>query len=154
MKEVNEGSVKFLRLNTGEDLIAYTLHVKKDDFEDEHYVIDMPLKIIYSTNENRNMLLSISLMQWIFARISDSEEFKISAKDVLICSNASSHMVDFYYETVHDIEMMREQAEKLEKKKGKAPSVEDWAELTDEGEGLEMLQEMLEEISKTKKTLH
>ena len=126
MKEVNEGSVKFLRLNTGEDIIAYTLHVKKDDFEDEHYLVDMPLKIIYSTNENRNMLLSISLMQWVFAKISDSEEFKLSAKDVLICSNASSHMVEFYYETVHDIEQMREQAENMKKRAGKPEVEEDY----------------------------
>lgn len=153
MKEVNEGSVKFLRLNTGEDIIAYTLHVKKDDFEDEHYLVDMPLKIIYSTNENRNMLLSISLMQWVFAKISDSEEFKLSAKDVLICSNASSHMVEFYYETVHDIEQMREQAENMKKRAGKPEVEEDYMDYMDENEGLEMLQEMLE-ITKNKKILH
>lgn len=153
MKEENEGSVKFLRLNTGEDIIAYTLHVKKDDLEDEHYIIDMPLKVIYSTNENRNMLLSISLMQWVFSRMTDTEEFKLSSKDVLLCSNASSHMTDFYYETVHDIEVMKEQVEKAKKRENQPEAEEDFMDYMDESEGLEMLQEMLEK-TKNKKILH
>lgn len=153
MKEENEGSVKFLRLNTGEDIIGYTLHVKKDDFEDEHYLVDMPLKIIYSTNENRNMLLSISLMQWVFSKISETEEFKLFAKDVLLCSNASSNMTEFYYETVHDIEQMREQAEKMRKNTSSNREEESFDDYIDESEGLEMLQEMLE-ATKNKKILH
>lgn len=153
MKEENEGTVKFLRLNTGEDIIGYTLHVKKDDFEDEHYLVDMPLKIIYSTNENRNMLLSISLMQWVFSKISETEEFKLSAKDVLLCSNASAHMTEFYYETVHDIEQMREEAEKMRKNVLSGKEEESLDDYIDESEGLEMLQEMLE-ATKNKKILH
>lgn len=152
MKEENEGTVKFLRLNTGEDIIAYTLHVKKDDFEDEHYLVDMPLKIVYSTNEDRNMLLSISLMQWVFTKISDSEEFKLSAKDVLLCSNASSHMTDFYYETIHEIELMKEKVDKM-KKKFPSNEVDESMDYMDENEGLEMLQDLLE-MTKKKKILH
>jgi len=152
MKEENEGTVKFLRLNTGEDIIAYTLHVKKDDFEDEHYLVDMPLKIVYSTNEDRNMLLSISLMQWVFTKISDSEEFKLSAKDVLLCSNASSHMTDFYYETIHEIELMKEKVDKM-KKKFPSNEVDESMDYMDENEGLEMLQDLLE-MTKNKKILH
>jgi hypothetical protein len=152
MKEENEGTVKFLRLNTGEDIIAYTLHVKKDDFEDEHYLVDMPLKIVYSTNEDRNMLLSISLMQWVFTKISDSEEFKLSAKDVLLCSNASSHMTDFYYETINEIELMKEKVDKM-KKKFPSNEVDESMDYMDENEGLEMLQDLLE-MTKNKKILH
>jgi hypothetical protein len=152
MKEENEGTVKFLRLNTGEDIIAYTLHVKKDDFEDEHYLVDMPLKIVYSTNEDRNMLLSISLMQWVFTKISDNEEFKLSAKDVLLCSNASSHMTDFYYETIHEIELMKEKVDEM-KKKFPSNEVDESMDYMDENEGLEMLQDLLE-MTKNKKILH
>lgn len=153
MKQEDEGSVKFIRLNTGEDIIAYTLHVKKDDIEDEHYIVDMPLKVIYSTNENRNMLMSISLMQWVFSRMTDSEEFKLASKDVLLCSNASSHMTDFYYETVHEIDQMKEQVEKIKNKASDSQIEEDFMDYMDENEGLEMLKEALEK-TKNKKILH
>ena len=149
----NEGSVKFLRLNTGEDLIAYTYHIKEDDLEDEHYIIDTPLKIVYGTSPKMHQLMSISLMQWIFSRVTENHEFKLSAKDVLLCANASQHITEFYYETVQQIEELNNDIKNEEQSLKEQLSDDIDEEYIDEAESLELLQNLLES-TKGKRTLH
>lgn len=92
--------ITFFRLVTGEDLIASSIKVKKDGFDDDHYILTNPLKVIYITNPQSKMKLNISLMQWIFERISDSQEFKIYKTDIITTAIPSISLSEYYNDAV------------------------------------------------------
>lgn len=156
MKDI-EGQVKFLRLNNGEDIIAYSYRVAKDDMEDAHYILMDPLKVIYmTTNKGMKPFMSISLMQWVFSRISDKQEFKINDKDVLFSTEPSPSLVDYYYETIEHFTESKEK-QKKEVQFGDSDLEEGLGEeeMLDEAEGLQMLKDLLNQIKGIdKKKLH
>lgn len=158
MKDI-QATVRFLRLNTGEDLIAYAYHIPKDDVEDGHYVINDPLKIVYITNTSSGKpVMSISLMQWIFTRICDKQEFKIAEKDVLTTVEPSLNLVEFYYKTVDHFNKVREEQKRAIQFSNEVEEDDesefDEDDYTDEAEGLEMLKDILNMVNKPKKNLH
>jgi hypothetical protein len=156
MKDI-DGQVRFFRLNNGEDIIAFSYRVPKDDVDDEHYVMDDPMKIVYmTTSKGSRPFMSISLMQWVFSRISDKQEFRIEAKDVLFSAEPAVSLVDYYYETVEHFNEMKE-TQKKEIAFGEQDDdfLEEDEEMLEEGEGLEMLQDLLNQIKGIdKKKLH
>jgi hypothetical protein len=94
-------------------------------------------------------------MQWVFSRISDKQEFRIEAKDVLFSAEPAVNLVDYYYETVEHFNELKE----IQKKEIVFGEQEDFLEgdeeMLEEGEGLEMLQELLNQIKGIdKKKLH
>ena len=156
------GEVLFFRLDNGEDVIAHAIRVLKDDFEDEHYILDSPLKVIYLQGNSKS--LSISLMQWIFPKISLAKQCKIMASKILTTAEPSDNLVDFYYETIDQMEKYRiERERETEDYTSSKPSLEpvteedlydnDFQDFTEE-DGVEMMQELIEHLKNTKRTIH
>lgn len=158
MKDI-EGQVRFFRLNNGEDIIAYSYRVPADEVDISHYILNDPMKIIYmTTSRGQRPYMSISLMQWVFSRISDKQEFRIEEKDVLFASEPAVALVDYYYETVEHFLDMKEK-QKKEIQFGEVENLEDELfdeeEILDENEGLEMLKDLLNQSKGIdKKKLH
>jgi hypothetical protein len=156
MKDI-DGQVRFFRLNSGEDIIAFSYRVPKDDVEDEHYIMNDPMKIVYmTTSKGSRPFMSISLMQWVFSRISDKQEFRIETRDVLFAVEPAISLIDYYCETVDHFNEMKE-IQKKEITFGDEVNgfLEDGEEILEEGEGLEMLKNLLNQIkSIDKKKLH
>ena len=157
---VEAGEVVFFRLDNGEDIIAHAFKVPKDDFEDEHYILDMPLKIVYMSGENKN--LSISLMQWIFPKISTGKQCKIMTHKILTTTEPTDNLIDFYYEMVDQLEKYRleREAEDEENRKPVLVGVdqddlensnyEDYQDMDDE----DIMNELIDHLKQSKRTLH
>lgn len=160
MKDI-EGQVRFFRLNNGEDIIAYSYHVPKDDVEQGYYIVNDPMKIVYMTaSRGMKPYMSISLMQWVFSRISEKQEFRLEDKDVLFTVEPAVGLTDYYYETVeHFIEMKERQKKEIQFGEGEAEFNEEEQfedeDMLDENEGLQMLNDLLNQSKGIdKKKLH
>lgn len=108
MDDIDSG-VKFIRLSTGEDLVSEVVEVKSED--NQHYVLINPLKILYMTG-NKPGILSISLMQWIFHRVCDVQEFTIYPTEVVTMANPSSNLIEYYYDSIEQFEANLEKQKK------------------------------------------
>lgn len=104
-----EESVRFVRLNTGEDLIAEVTEIQKD--ENTYYVLHHPMKIVYQIGGSKGTL-AISLMQWVFSRICDTQDFIIYPNDVLTMNKTTESMEDYYWESVDHFTRSKEKLEK------------------------------------------
>jgi hypothetical protein len=104
-----ENSVQFVRLITGEDLVSEVTEVTTDDFN--YYLLRNPMKIVYMTGRKPGMM-SLSLIQWVFWKICDDQEFNLSPKDVLMIANTSSSMEEYYWSSLEHINEYREEIDK------------------------------------------
>ena len=100
-----ETEVQFIRLVTGEDIIADVTHVQSDD--NNYYILNNPLKVVYLTG-SKSGILSISLMQWVFWRICDAQEFTIYPEDVLTLAKPSDSMQGYYWKSIEHFTEMKE----------------------------------------------
>ena len=91
--------LKYFRLITGEDIIANAVEVPADDIESGYYMIFDPLKVIYMTGRKPGVF-QVSLMQWVFPKICDTQEFKLYEADILIESVPSRTMEEHYYKSL------------------------------------------------------
>ena len=55
-------TIKFIRMNTGEDIIAEIVKYSEDN--EDIYVLVNPLKVLYTISKTHGV--SIALMQWVF----------------------------------------------------------------------------------------
>jgi hypothetical protein len=141
-------SVKFIRLNTGEDLASEVVYYKTDD--DEYYVLLNPLKIVYSVSQSRPGYLSLSLLQWVLPEICSKQEFTIYPNDILTMSDASDEMDNYYWESLTKLTY-------LEQEKSSKKAMEDIDDMFDvevDDSELSYVKEMLEEIKNGKRKLH
>jgi len=104
-----DNGVRFIRLSTGEDLVSQVLEVNTED--NQHYLLINPLKILYMTG-NKPGILSISLMQWIFHRVCDAQEFTIYPTEVVTMAVPSSSLIEYYQDSVEQFESNREKQKK------------------------------------------
>ena len=104
-----EESVQFVRLNTGEDLIAEVTQVQNDD--NTHYILHNPMKVVYQIGGARASL-SVSLMQWVFSRICENQDFIIYPTDILTMNKTTGDMEDYYWESVDHFVRSKEKLEK------------------------------------------
>lgn len=104
-----ENSVQFLRLNTGEDLISEVTEIKSDD--NTYYILHNPMKLVYQINGMKGSM-SISLMQWVFFRICENQEFVLYPNDVVTMNKTADEMEDFYWQSVEHFQVSREKIEK------------------------------------------
>ena len=112
------------------------------------------MKVVYLTGA-RPGILTISLMQWVFGRICDKQEFNISPKDVIFVNPASYSMEDYYWGTVDYFNKMKEQLEsQVDLDKNAHDNLEDSVvdDDSNQNDTINMLMEMLK--GSTKRTLH
>ena len=106
---MEESTVKFVRLTTGEDIIAEVLYFEDDEVK--YYVLNNPFKVVYMTG-NKPGILSISLMQWVFWRITNTQSFTVYPNDVITVADTTDSMEEYYWSSV---EHFNEYKEKLSK---------------------------------------
>ena len=87
-------NIKFIRLVTGEDIVS-----EVTDISNGKMYINNPLKVVYTPSMNTGFL-SISLMQWVFTRISKNQSFDMDLHNILIMTNADDHLVEHYKESL------------------------------------------------------
>jgi hypothetical protein len=140
---------------TGEDVISDTIHL--NEAGNSRYLISNPLKIVYLPIK-KGSHLSISLMQWMFSRISDNQDFEIKEHNVLMTTEPSDSLLEYYYKTVEYFLELRAEQKKLaeydeaELYKEVAMSEDDDDEMI---EKLEEVEKYLNDLSKKDKgTLH
>lgn len=138
-----ENSVQFIRLVTGEDLVSEVTEVENNN--EVYYVLNNPMKVMYMTGSKPG-ILSISLMQWVFWKITDEQEFHLLPKDILTFANASASMEDYYWSSLEHFEQYKEKTEMKE------PVIED-VEVDDLKESLDELLNMIQG-SLDKRKLH
>lgn len=149
------GEVKFLRLNNGEDVIS-AVHSDGSDL-----TLKNPLKILYLTNPTSPNRLSISLMQWVFQRISSEQSFDIDRRDVLLIAEANENLIKYYHETIEHFEEIKERIDEAVKYENREDPLmdmddeeEEYQEAIDPEEGIEMLKNFLESVKRNPKKLH
>lgn len=142
-----ENSVRFIRLVTGEDLVAEVNYFESD--KDTYYVLYNPLKIVYMSGSKPGVL-SISLMQWVFWRICETQEFTIYPEDVLTVTTASDSMEEYYWSSVEHFSSSKE---KLSKQTEFEEAMLDEEPPEDSSDMLESIMEMLKN-SDPKRKLH
>lgn len=143
MKVSDEPCVKFIRMQSGEDLIAEVSEVHVDN-EENYYIFDNPMKVIYTSTKEG--YLSVSLMQWVFHHICEDQSFIIYMSDVITTSTPTESMIEYYWSTVLYNE------EHLKQTKADSDISYD---VIDDNEGTELLTDFLNSIKDIKKgTLH
>jgi len=81
-------------LTNGEDIVAEVL-----DISNGRIFLDNPLKVLYKPSLNSDYL-SISLMQWVFSRISKQQKFDMDIVNVLIMSEPEDALLEHYNESI------------------------------------------------------
>jgi len=126
----NQSIAKFIRLKTGDDIIAEAFETG-DDTGDYITVIN-PLKAMY-VPATATGYLQIAFMPWVYPRICDQQEFNIKREEVLLYQDVTDNMNEYYWESVdHYLAAKREKVEEIQEEK------------IDE----ETMEELLEEIRK------
>lgn len=88
-----ETDVQFLRLKNGEDLITEIQETEKS------LVLINPCKVLYLKG-SKSGFLSISLMQWVFSKISSDQMFEIDKSEVLFKTLPDDSMITHYWNSV------------------------------------------------------
>jgi|688.fasta_scaffold09819_18 hypothetical protein len=91
--------VYHIRLNSGEDLISEVAWPKPKEGHETHIVLKNPMKIVCIPSSKPGFV-SLSLMQWVFAKISSEQEFNIYSRDILTMSKPNESLKDYYFDTV------------------------------------------------------
>lgn len=135
--------ILFLRLKTGEDLITEVLEM------DKTYILMNPCKVLYLKG-SKTGYLSISLMQWVFARICSDQSFEIDKNEVLFKTIPENTLIEHYWNSVEHF-MHYESKDKVEYE-ASHESYEDDSPMSTE-EGLELIKKLLD-IKSDKGKLH
>jgi hypothetical protein len=146
--------IKFIRMNTGEDIIAEL--VKHNQEDEECYVLINPLKILYSVSQSQGGV-SIALMQWIFPRICDKQEFPVYSNDIITMCSPSKQMETYYWNVLNKFDDMGfvlapSNRNAMEQMYEDEDDDEDEVEPTEEE--LEYINKMLDEVRNGKRKLH
>jgi len=99
MEQVNEDNrVKFIRLKTGDDVIAEVVEVGEDDQID--YMLINPLKVVYVPSTSGSDYLQIAFMPWVFPSICIDQDFYISSDDILTIGDITEKMISYYWKNI------------------------------------------------------
>ena len=117
---------RFLRLKNGDDIISEVVEIQEDD---EHfYMLINPLKAVYMPSSTG--YLSIAFMPWVFPRICDKQEFTIDYDDVLLVTDVSGKMNDYYWDSIDTyINENKEEAKQKVDKESEEEYMEEIAKL-------------------------
>lgn len=130
--------IRFIRLTNGEDIVAEVQNVANG-----RIVVNNPLKVLYTPSMNTGYL-SISLMQWVFTRISKQQTFDMDLTNVLIMTDAEDDLKSHYEDSMDTFDKATDDDEE-----------DDIDFSTLEGdEGIEMLKNLMDKIKGGKGRLH
>lgn len=158
----DEPQIRFVRMKTGDDLITEVIRIKQD--EQEYYLFINPLKVLYLVGEAPGRLM-MSLIEWVFPRITKEQQFQIYPDDVITIADASDDITDYYFEALYKLE------EKSKKVKLTDPMIDDPEtagkimkdlfnqkdnsnEETPTEEEVEYIKKIIDDLKNGKRTLH
>lgn len=145
----NSSSIQFIRLTNGEDIIA--------DIVDVSYgkvTISNPLKVVYSTSM-RPGYLTMSLMQWVFLRLSKNQTFTMDESNILIQSEPDSAFLEHYNSSVQTlVDRSNSNFEFANYTDDSDVDLDNDSDSLNELDGLELLKELLNKSKKDKGNLH
>ena len=98
--------VQFLRLKNGDDVVTELVEMGEND--DIFYNLINPLKVVYLSTDNGGYM-QIAFMPWVFPRICDRQEFPIQIEDVLMRTDVSEYMYEYYWESVDNFMNKKEE---------------------------------------------
>ena len=130
--------IRFIRLTNGEDIVAEVVRISNG-----RIVINNPLKILYTPSLNTGYL-SISLMQWIFTRISKQQKFDMDLANVLVMTDPEDNLKSHYNESLNTFDKENDEEDDDEI---------DFSTLEGD-EGIEMLKNLMDKIKGGKGRLH
>lgn len=145
--------VRHFRLVTGEDIIAQVYSEEED-----RLMIGFPMKVIFFPVEQA--AFRISLMEWIFTRVSPEQVFTIKERDIMTSSVPSDIIVQYYWDALDALEERRKNIASRKNTKSSNEDIEELLEdiesqLEDEGENADFVKELLESLtSNNRNTLH
>ena len=90
---LNNSPLKFIRLKTGDDLIA-EISMLETGYAKSVFKLTNPMKVIYMINNKEG--IHIALVNWIFSKVSPAEEFYIDPSDVLVLSSVNPELEEYY----------------------------------------------------------
>jgi type I restriction-modification system DNA methylase subunit len=99
LEQSQEADTVFVRLVTGEDLITDIIWT-----EDNNFIFVNPMKIVYLIGDDPGVL-KLTLVQWVFSRISESQEFMVNGDDILTMAPISEELMKYYNETMNTKEI-------------------------------------------------
>ena len=142
---VEENNIKFIRMNTGEDVLTEITKEGKD------YCFINPLKVVYGLTPKKDGII-ITLAQWVVDSICEKQEFNIKINDVLMIGEPSQEIIEYYHEAIE-----RNSSNKSQKMR--ALNKRDVSELEEElelipDEEMEFLKSVLDGIKDQKRKLH
>lgn len=147
MHQEQSSNVKFIRMNTGEDLLA---EVVTDD-KDEKYIIINPLKLVYLLGERPGSMM-LSLIEWVFPRICSNQQFEVYTSDVITLANPSDDIVDYYFNALSKLEYVDF---KLDKDHDSISKLRSIIQREKEGnEEVDILNQVMEGLKSSKRKLH
>lgn len=150
-EELNQ--IKFIRMNNGEDIISKVSKMVKIENGKTHYYLDKPLKIIYTVRQSSQQsdALVITLVQWIFDYVSETQSFSVLEDNIMTLSNPSAEMLKYYTEAIEKYNNRKD----TKRNKMVSSNVEpdnSFDSLTDEE--LDALESILNEMLPDKSKLH
>ena len=95
--DMEENAIKFIRLQTGEDLISQVVEIEREG--GNSIILINPMKLVYMAGSKKGVL-SISMMQWVFNRVCDYQEFTIYPEDVITMASPSQNVIKYYLSVV------------------------------------------------------
>lgn len=154
-----ENDIYHVRLNTGEDLISEVFFPESNN--DPYMMLVNPMKIICLPSKKQGFV-TLSLMQWIFTKITEEQEFPIHNKDILTMSRPNPNLKEYYTETVDFFNKKTEDSmlDYLEELEKEIEAVETSDKIVDEGGDIspeleKIISEYLSNLSSNNKgTLH
>lgn len=133
-----DNDIRFIRLTNGEDIVAEVVRISNG-----RIVINNPLKILYTPSLNTGYL-SISLMQWVFSRISKQQNFDMDLANVLVMTDPEDNLKSHYNESLNTFDKENDEEDDDEI---------DFSTLEGD-EGIEMLKNLMDKIKGGKGRLH
>jgi hypothetical protein len=92
--QINEPQFLFLKLKIGDDIISEALYVGADDFDRAHYILNKPLKMIYSVDRFGNV--SLSYILWILESLCPEQQFKVYEEEIVTTQKPAPDIEKFY----------------------------------------------------------
>ena len=132
---------KFIRLKAGDDLISEVVEIEEDG--EEYYLLIRPQKIVYMPT-TMSGYVQLAFIPWVFPRVCEHQEFTIEKSDVLLISDASERMNNYYWKTFEE-----------ESDNDVSIKNEEYIKEDTDSEESERLQKILEQLGRdNKRTFH
>ena len=146
MTETDDFTVaKLIRLRDGDDLVSELVELGDENIL--QYMLINPMRIVYMTSDE---YAQVALVPWVIPSLADTQEFVLNVNDVLIVTNVSKKLNEYYWNFVENLANNKSYTELTEETK--SDEIESPEEHNEDSKA-EVLMEMLKNMA-NKRTYH